>query len=604
MSVDILKLTERIDIAREVGESHFREFKSAWAGRPSEKTPRSWRDIATDISDTLVGFTNADGGEIIIGLEDNGDISGIPHDEADVEKLLESPVIKVHKETPLPIYRATQITYKNSLILYFAVPKGTEYVYLTSDGRCLQRKDLETVPVSSEHISFSRLEKTSREYDRQFVDGAIINDLDIQLVSAVAEQVSKGMSVEKCLQHLGLADFDGTNLKLRKAALLLFAKEPFRWHPRLQVRTLTVDGDTILSGEEYNILKDEEVNNNIMELIENSWEVIRPHLTETRLSKDALFKTQIIYPELACREALINAIAHRDYSDEGRGIEVKIFMDRLEITSPGNLLSTIKLEDIKQLKGVHQSRNSLVAKVLREMGYMRELGEGIKRIYDLMNRNDLEPPDFLTNRTSFSIILHHKYVYSQEVRIWLENFKKFDLTREEKTVVRLGYGGQEISPSDIWEAVGIVDTDYYRQLLESLKMKGILTRSIDRRKSYFIAKNRSISRKKIPQFKITLPEIPTKKIKPVDDISEQSDYATIFVGNMPFEATESDLEKAFSEFGYVDNVTIPIDYWTGKGRGFAFVEFQNLKSATKALNYTQSVKLLGRNLYTQKYKPK
>ena len=87
-------------------------------------------------------------------------------------------------------------------------------------------------------------------------------------------------------------------------------------------------------------------------MIESSWELLLPHLTETRFSKDAIFRTQIIYPELACRETLINAIAHRDYNIEGRGIEVRVYSDRLEIVSPGGLLSSIKIEDITKIKGL------------------------------------------------------------------------------------------------------------------------------------------------------------------------------------------------------------------------------------------------------------
>jgi ATP-dependent DNA helicase RecG len=109
---------------------------------------------------------------------------------------------------------------------------------LTSDGRCLQRKDKESVPISSENISFSRIEIISREYDRAFVDSADIADLNYSLIKQVAEHISKGMSVEKCLQHLELAEFDGSRFRLRRASLLLFAKNPSKWHPRLQVRIL------------------------------------------------------------------------------------------------------------------------------------------------------------------------------------------------------------------------------------------------------------------------------------------------------------------------------------------------------------------------------
>lgn len=118
---------------------------------------------------------------------------------------------------------------------------------MTCDGRCLQRKDRESVPISSEHISFSRAEIASREYDRAFVEHADIGDLDVSVISNVAEHISKGMSMEKCLQHLELAEFDGSKFRLRRAALLLFAKHPNKWHPRLQVRVFRINGTEIKS---------------------------------------------------------------------------------------------------------------------------------------------------------------------------------------------------------------------------------------------------------------------------------------------------------------------------------------------------------------------
>ena len=505
MELEILKLSERIDIALQLGESHFREFKSGFEGPPGQKIPRNPKEISVNIAQTLVAFANADGGELLVGVEDDGTVSGLEFTDEKLGVLLAAPKTHVHKDTPLPSTRATRSIYKDKMLLYFSIPKGTDYVYLTSDGRCLQRKDKESVPISSESISFSRTEIISREYDRAFVEHADISDLDYSLISQVAEHISKGMTVEKCLQHLELAEFDGSRFRLRMGALLLFASNPSRWHPRLQVRILKVDGIEIKSGEDFNVVKDEEVTDNIITLIESSWDLLRPYLAETRFSKDAIFRTQIIYPELACREALINAIAHRDYSMEGRGIEVRIYSDRLEIVSPGGLLSSIKIQDLKELKGVHQSRNSLVAKVLREMGYMRELGEGIRRIYELMNLNDLTSPELYSDNNIFSITLYHKYIYSQEEKIWLSSFSNFNLSREQKTIVRLGYNAHIISPHEIWDAVGIVDTDDYRQLLESLRELDILYRSVDSHKAYVIGKKKGIGKKKVPQFSIHLP---------------------------------------------------------------------------------------------------
>lgn len=613
MEIEILRLKERVEIALELGESHYREFKSAQEGPPDRKISRDTKEICEDIARTLVAFANADGGELLVGVEDSGQVSGVHFSKEKVEILLNAPKSNVHGKTPLPNYKSKVIDYENKSILYFSIPKGNEFVYLTSDGRCLQRKDLESVPIPSEEIVFTREETLSREYDRQFIDNAEIADLDVSLISQITEQLSIKITPEKFLQHLDLAEFDGNKLKLKRAALLLFAKKPNKWHPRLQVRIIKVADSELKSGEEFNVVFDEEISDNIVKLIESSWDIIRPHLTETKFSKQALFKTQIIYPELACREALINAIAHRDYNIEGRGIEVYVFNDRLEIVSPGELLSAIKVSDLESLKGVHQSRNSNIAKALREIGYMRELGEGIRRIYELMKTNDLQAPHIESKNKSFKVQLSQKLVFSKEEKLWLDNFDKLNLTREQKTVVRLGTNGTLFSPDDIWEAVGIVDTDKYRQLLESLRELGILQRNFDRNKAFLVAKKTRTSKKQIKQFEIVVPttlkykeSIEQSKIefRQTENIAniDPSEYSKIFVANIPFDVTEDELTTLFSQFGEVESVKIPRHFQTKQSRGFAFIEFDKKLDSEEAIKQSSKVELKGRKIYIQKFR--
>jgi len=607
MNIDVLLLPERVQLAIKLGESHFREFKSAWEGRPSKKTRRDVKSISIDIARTLVAFANADGGELLVGVEDDGEITGIDLTDEQMATLLDAPIVRAHKDTPLPPVRSIRLTMDTKVILYFAVSKGTNYVYLTSDGRCLQRRDRESVPIASEVIRFSRTETMSREYDRGVVDNAGIDDLDLEWIGIAAESISKGMSVEKCLQHLELAEFDGTKLRLRRAALILFAKDSVRWHPRLQVRILKVEGNVIKAGDKYNVTKDEDVSGNILSLIKSSWDLLRPHLAETRFSRGALFKTQIIYPELACREGLINAIVHRDYSNEGRGIEVRVFTDRMEIVSPGELLSSISIDDLRQQKGVHESRNALISRVLRELGYMRELGEGIRRIYELMQSSDLTAPELESGNNVFTMTLSHRLVYTGEEKIWLENFADYDLSRDERTVVRLGYGDRLVSPKAIWDACGIVDTDYYRRLLESLREKGILYSDVRRGAAYRLASVRDIPKKAVPRFAIQVPksahiERPAEKVAPAAAIHEAidgSDYSVVHVRNLPSKAQRQELESLFAQFGDVSDVTIPTDRVTSKNRGYGFVEFDTRRAAKLAIAKSGQITLRGRTLRVQ-----
>jgi ATP-dependent DNA helicase RecG len=425
------------------------------------------------------------------------------------------------------------------------------------------------------------------------------------------------MSAEKCLQHLDLATFDGKGLRLRRAALLLFSSTPTKWHPRLQVRILRVNGTTIKSGADYNVVTDEVAANNILRLIDISWEMLRPHLTETRFAGDALFRRQIIYPELACREALINAIAHRDYSIEGRGVEVRVFSDRLEVSSPGALLSTIDIADLRTQKGVHQSRNSFVARVLREGGHMRELGEGIRRIFELMRTSDLSEPTLQSSHDDFVITLRHQYVYTREQKLWLDNFSSLELTREQKAVVLLGYDGRVISPQEIWNAVGVVDTDAYRRLIESLDQLGILERVVQKDQATRFAQKQGVPRKRIGRFTIRTPSQHRSEVAPESRSSTTAtpgtaaqsavasaagggaaaSYTRIFVANLPWSTTEDGLRSVFEHVGSVEDVRIPVDGITGASRGFGFVEFSSEESAEKAVLASGRLTLDDRKLF-------
>ena len=135
----ILLIQERLTNDLTLGESHFREFKSALDG-PERKRRRKLSSVAKDIGETLVAFANADGGTLIVGAEDDGTISGVPYAEGDIEVLQQAPKTHVHTDTPLPGVRTHTVSVAEKILLTFEVQKGTQYIHLTSDGRCLQRR--------------------------------------------------------------------------------------------------------------------------------------------------------------------------------------------------------------------------------------------------------------------------------------------------------------------------------------------------------------------------------------------------------------------------------------------------------------------------------
>lgn len=122
---EALDLQERVRLAIRVGESLYREFKSASHGRPGQKGPRPLKEVLADVAETLVAFANADGGELLVGVEDDGRLSGLPYDDTECRALLDSALTHIHPDTPLPGPRRVLLNLDGFKIAYFSVAKGT-----------------------------------------------------------------------------------------------------------------------------------------------------------------------------------------------------------------------------------------------------------------------------------------------------------------------------------------------------------------------------------------------------------------------------------------------------------------------------------------------
>ncbi len=505
---DVLQLKERVRNAILVGESDFREFKSALEGRPDNKKPRLVKKICEDIAEGLVAFANTDGGEIIIGVEDDATITGIPHSEEDIETMLNSVRTHIMEGHNLPLVHNVKINIDDKIILFFQVEKGTTEIYQLPDGRIVIRKDKRTVPAHVKRLQFDRQESKSREFDRQFVDGANVNDLDIPLIQSYADKFLKGLTVEKYLQQIGLAEYSVSGLKLRQAALLLFAKDIQKWYPRSQVRILKVAGTSLGSGDKYNVISDEFVQGNIFELIIKSWEALRPFLAfKTIFSSESKFEQQFTYPEEACREALLNAIAHRDYANYN-GIEVYIYDDRMEIKSPGALLSTLTIHDLLTLDNRHESRNSKITYVLKINEFMREIGEGMKRIFTVMSERELDKPKLYSNTSWFTVTLFNKSVYSEKQLEFLKMFEEYKLTNNQKKILILGMNGNELSPNEILKAMNTQDVEILTREMLKLRQSNLVieTKTAAQARNIVSNSHGKKQKKDIPRYKVLIPK--------------------------------------------------------------------------------------------------
>jgi ATP-dependent DNA helicase RecG len=124
MEIELLRLKERIEIALEVGESNFREFKTALERLPDQKVARDFKEVCNDIAKTLVAFANSDGGELFVGIEDDNTISGLPYKQELISAMLKAPENYVLKDTPLPLKKASIIDYNGLKVAFFRLKKA------------------------------------------------------------------------------------------------------------------------------------------------------------------------------------------------------------------------------------------------------------------------------------------------------------------------------------------------------------------------------------------------------------------------------------------------------------------------------------------------
>lgn len=247
--------------------------------------------------------------------------------------------------------------------------------------------------------------KSTRHYEDECHPDAQIDDLDEELIQIYKQKIgAQALSTYQVLKARGfIRKFNGSE-RLTHAAVLLFASTVTQFYSNCRIRLVRYDGTFDQVGSRINIVKDLNIEEPLPRLIERAKEVISLQLRDLTIlnTKTGLFETHPEYPEFAWLEGVINAVVHREYALEGNYIRVTLYDDRMEILSPGSLPNLVTVHNIRETRF---SRNPKIARVLTEFGYVRELNEGVKRIYLDMREANLEDPIYQEDGQSVKLIL-------------------------------------------------------------------------------------------------------------------------------------------------------------------------------------------------------
>ncbi len=373
---------------------------------------------AIRIAETLVAFANTEGGTLVVGLKDDGK-PGAQLDNDTLAKALKeadglcSPPVVTGNWEPVELD-------SGGSAFALRVPRSIE-LHALNDGRVVIREDQKVRPLGGQEILKLASAKSTGDFESEPLGGATKDDFSRKMIEEYltkrAERTKRPYNgkIDDLLREIGAID---TADRPTVSGIMLFSEYPQHWLPQCGVVFAkfvgkTPRGENGLAG----YTRREELTGPLPRLIEATWNLIWSEMAVSAVVKGLEREETYEYPQFAVREAIVNAICHRDYRIKGRRIEVRMYSDRLEVISPGGLPGFITVENIVD---EHFSRNPRIVNGLFQWGYIEELGLGIDRMMEVMEQAGHAPPSFDARPYSFAVTLHN----SREKQVlpdWVRN---------------------------------------------------------------------------------------------------------------------------------------------------------------------------------------
>jgi ATP-dependent DNA helicase RecG len=378
--------------AEQVGTALLSVGEDQWFER------KSTRVAPRDLANTLIGFANADGGTVVVGLSE-GRVEGI---EASLNR--RNAQLQANVDFCTPPVRA-----KHSLVdCVDSQGKPDELLVIevvSSDLVHANQRDEVFLRVGDETRRLSFVQRQELLYDKNQASfearpsGVSVEDLDRSLLGEYTSAV-KARDPMGLLRARGLATHD----ELTIAGLLLFSNMPQSHFPEALIRVLRYRGRERGTGARQQLIEDVKIEGPIpRQLLEAKDHVARLQPRRTALGAAGRFEEMPLVPDDVWLEGIVNAAVHRSYSMAGDHIRVEIFDDRIEISSPGRFPGLVDLSD--PLATTRFARNPRIARVCADLNFGEELGEGVKRMFEEMREAGLTDPVYRQTSGSVELLL-------------------------------------------------------------------------------------------------------------------------------------------------------------------------------------------------------
>ncbi|MDZ7292936.1 MAG: putative DNA binding domain-containing protein [candidate division KSB1 bacterium] len=386
--MNLIELKTRI----EQGENLHTEFKQ-WPVHPD------------DMAAAIVALANTDGGQIFIGVDNNGQIIGIDQTERDRISQSIDNLARNNLVPPVTIIQETVQDEQDRLVLVVHVPKGEQRPYRTNRGVYFVRTTSGRQQASREELLRLFQAAKSLYYDETpIVRSSSITDIELQARQDLLELArGRGVDVEniepeRLLHNWRLLREANGGSHLTLAGVLFLSRNPQYFLPTAYVSALRIPGTEIANEP----LDQKRIEGRMLNIFEDTLRFLYIHLPRPHRIKGLEPEVQAEFPPEVLREILVNALAHRDYTMSAP-IRVIVYDDRLEVRSPGLLPNTIKLESL--VYGMHFLRNPIIYNMLLRIGLVTDAGSGIPRVIRLTRQAIGQEPVFRLEGNEFVVSL-------------------------------------------------------------------------------------------------------------------------------------------------------------------------------------------------------
>jgi ATP-dependent DNA helicase RecG len=428
---------------------------------------------SSDLAVLISAFYNTRGGRIIFGVSDEREPIGLDRPQS-----VETGIVNIMRDRlDLDVLPTIDIVvYQGKEFVVVTCPRGRyppyfvrgeprPYIRVGSSNRVATHSEIRQLYLLSGEVSYETL--PCRE--------TTLADISQALLTRYRERRNRhtvgalDLSDEELLRNLGCVTEEEGRLVPTHAGVLLFCEDPFRFLRQNEITCAQFKGTDMMRTIDRNDLR-----GSLPELAVAAEQFLYRHI---RIGHEVIGFEGIDYweyPREAMREALINAVIHRDYSITGGRIRIFMFDDRIEFYSPGDLLPGITVKKMEQLESQSKLRNPVIVEVFRDLGgFIEKMGTGIQRIAGAMEDHGLPIPRFEELGGEFRVTLVGRGEWFMEKTPGIT--KKLDISdRQRQALVYLRKYGR-ITRQEYCQLTGVKNTQASIDLRD-LAEKGLIVR--------------------------------------------------------------------------------------------------------------------------------